>query len=79
MNNITSQFESLPLWAKLIIIFVANALFCLVYRILRYTETKDTTTLVAGICCIIPVVGFILAILDFVTEITDGKVKFLAA
>ena len=79
MNNITSQFESLPSWAKLIIIIVANALFCLVYRILRYTETKNTTTLVAGILCLIPVVGFVLAVLDVVGEITDNKVKYFAA
>lgn len=78
MNNITAQIEALPKWAKLLIIFFANALFCLVYRILRYTETKNTTTLVAGILCIIPIVGFVLAIADFVSEITDNKVKFFA-
>ena len=77
MNNITSQFEALPKWAKLLIIFFATGLFSAVYRIIRYTETKNTTTLVVGIVSIFPI-GIITATIDFVTEITDDKVKILA-
>ena len=77
MNNITSQFEALPKWAKLLIIFFASGLFSAIYRIIRYTETKNTTTLVVGIVSFF-CVGFVIAIIDFVTEITDDKVKILA-
>ena len=77
MNNITAQFESLPKWAQLLIIFFASGLFSAIYRIIRYTETKNTTTLVVGIVSLF-CLGFVLAIIDFITEITDNKVKVLA-
>ena len=77
MNNITSQFEALPKWAKLLIIFFANGLFSAIYRILRYTETNNTTTLVVGVISFFGV-GIVFAVLDFITELTEDKVKFLA-
>lgn len=77
MNNITAQIEALPLWAKLLIIFFTGGLFSAIYRILRYTETKNTTTLVVGIVSFLPI-GIVVAIIDFITEITDNKVKIFA-
>lgn len=77
MENITAQFEALPKWAKLIIIALACGLFSAIYRILRYVETKNTVTLVAGIVSFFGI-GFFVAIADFVTELTDDRVKFFA-
>lgn len=79
MNNITAQFEALPKWAKIILLlpFLVGGLVSAIYRIIRFTETKNTTTLVVGIVSLF-CVGSILAIVDIVTEITDNKIKFLA-
>ena len=79
MNNITAQFEALPKWAKIILLlpFLVGGLVSAIYRIIRYTETKNTTTLVVGIVSLF-CLGSILAIVDIVTEITDNKIKFLA-
>lgn len=77
MNNITAQFEALPKWAKLLIIFFANGLFSAIYRIIRFTETKNTTTLVVGIISFF-CLGIVFAIIDFITELTDNRVKVLA-
>ena len=62
----TEKFEELPLIAKVLLFLPwTGGLVSGVYRILRYLETKNTTTLVVGI-------------IDLITEITNGRVTFLA-
>ena len=78
-NKITEMFENLPLWAKILLLVVAGTLISPVYRILRYLETKNTTTLIVGILCLVTVCGnAILAIIDIVTEVTKGRITVLA-
>lgn len=48
------------------------------YRIFKYAQSKNVTTLIVGCLCIIPVVGFFVSIVDLVTTIIDDKVKVLA-
>ena len=79
MENITAKFESLPMWAKVVLLLVLGTLISPIYRILRYFETKNMKTLVAGILMlVIPCVGTVLGIVDVVTEITKGKITVLA-
>lgn len=79
MENITAKFESLPMWAKVVLLLVLGTLISPIYRILRYFETKNMKTLVAGILMlVIPCVGAVLGIVDVVTEITRGKITVLA-
>jgi hypothetical protein len=79
MENITAKFESLPMWAKVVLLLVLGTLISPIYRILRYFETKNTKTLVAGILMlVIPCVGTVLGIVDVVTELTQGKITVLA-
>ena len=49
------------------------------YRIFKYTKTKNTVSLVLGILCLLPIalVGFIFSVVDLVTTITEDKIKFL--
>ena len=78
-NKITEMFENLPLWAKILLLVVAGTLISPVYRILRYLETKNTTTLIGGILCLVTVWGnAILAIIDIITEVTKGRITVLA-
>lgn len=78
MNNIIEQFEALPKWAKLVLIFFVGYLISPIYRILRYLETKNVVTLVVAIVGLFTGLAGILALLDFITEITDNKIKILA-
>lgn len=78
MNNITAQFEELPLWAKIIFLLFFGGLISPIYRILRYVETKNTVTLVVAIVSLVTCLSAVLAIIDIVTEITDNKIKILA-
>ena len=78
-KQIIDMFEDLPLWAKVVLLIVAGTLISPVYRILRYLETKNTTTLVVGIVCLVTGCGnAVLAIVDIITEITKGRITFLA-
>ena len=73
MNSILEAFENLPKVAK-VILFALFGVISPIYRILRWADSKNTTTLVVGI------IGFFLPlwILDFITEITQNKVVYFA-
>lgn len=53
--------------------------FAALYRIFKYTESKNTTTLIVGILCVIPIIGFVVSIIDLVTTITSDKLTFCVA
>ena len=76
--DIIKTFEELPKWAKiLLLIFVGGIISC-VYRIVKFLETKNTSTLLFGILALIPCVGTVIAIIDIVSEATDNRIKFMA-
>lgn len=77
-NTITKTYEDLPKIVKIILQILLGAIVGGIYRILRYTETKNITTLVVGILAIIPPISFIFWIIDLVTEITSNKISVLA-
>lgn len=73
----TAKIESLPKIAKVLLFFFFGWILSSVYRILRYTETKNSVTLVVGIVGFF-FVGVIVGIIDAVTEGLDNKVTILA-
>ena len=78
MNNITASYESLPKWAKVLIQVLLGAIVGGIYRIVRFVETKNVVTLVAGILCLVPPISFVAWVIDLVTEITSNKISVLA-
>lgn len=78
MNNITASYESLPKWAKVLIQVLLGAIVGGVYRIVRFVETKNVVTLVAGILCLVPPISFVAWVIDLVTEIVNNKISVLA-
>ena len=77
-TTLTAQYEALPKIAKILLQIILGAIVGGIYRIIRYTETKNIVTLVVGILCLIPPVSFFAWVIDLVTEITDNKIKVLA-
>lgn len=75
--NITETYENLPKIAKILLQIFLGSLISGVYRILRFVETKNVVTLVAGILCFVGL-GLIFWILDLVTEITKNRITILA-
>jgi uncharacterized membrane protein YjjB (DUF3815 family) len=72
------MYNDLPKIVKIILQIFLGALISGLYRILRYLETKNTVTLVAGILCFIPGLCFIFWLVDLVTMITKEKITVLA-
>ena len=77
-GSFTKAYEDLPLIAKILIQIILGALVGGIYRILRWTETKNTTTLVVGILAVIPPISFVFWVIDLVTEITSNRITVLA-
>ncbi len=77
--NITETYENLPKIAKILLQIFFGYLIGGVYRILRFLETKNVVTLVAGILCLATGIGNGVAwIVDLVTEITKNRITVLA-
>ena len=77
-KSLTATYEELPKIAKIIIQAILGAIVGGIYRILRYLETKNNTTLIVGILALIPPVSFVFWVLDLVTEVTQNKIAFFA-
>lgn len=74
----TQSYEKLPKLVKIILQLFLGSLIGGVYRILRFFETKNIVTLVAGVLNFVGL-GLIFWIVDLITEITSDKISFLAA
>lgn len=74
----TGAYEALPKILKVIIQLFLGAIVGGFYRIVRFVETKNVVTLVAGILTLIPPISFVAWIIDLVTEITQNKISVLA-
>jgi hypothetical protein len=77
-NSLTASYEPLPKIVKLLLQLFLGALVGGIYRILRYVETKNTTTLIVGVLALIPPIDFVFWVVDFVTELLHNKITVLA-
>ncbi|MBE6553461.1 MAG: hypothetical protein E7666_03865 [Ruminococcaceae bacterium] len=77
-NTFTAAYEDLPKIVKILLQIFLGALVGGIYRILRFVEKNNTTTLVVGILALIPPISFVFWVLDLVTEITSNRISVLA-
>jgi hypothetical protein len=73
----TKYYDELPKLVKVILQIFLGSLIGGVYRILRFVETKNVVTLVAGILNFVGL-GLIFWIVDLVTMISSEKISVLA-
>ena len=71
-------FNDLPLIAKVLLEIFLGSIVSGLYRIFKYLDSKNTTTLVAGILAFVPPVSFIIWILDLISIIKQGKITNFA-
>jgi predicted Na+-dependent transporter len=76
-SSLTKSYESLPKIAKILIQLVFGSLVGGIYRILKFLETKNTVTLVAGILNFVGL-GLVFWVVDLVTEILNDRITVLA-
>lgn len=73
-KTITAQYVDLPWIVKVILQLVFGVLLSGIYRIIRFLETKNLITLVAGILGLCTGVGNVIFwVLDLVTTVLAGK------
>ena len=78
--KITEMYENLPKIVKILIQIFLGGVVGGIYRIVRFVETKNVVTLVAGLLCLFTGVGNLIAwVLDLITEITQNRITVLAA
>ncbi len=78
-GSITGAYEALPKIAKILLQIFFGYLIGGVYRIIRFFESGNVLTLVAGILALVTGVGNAIAwIADLVTEILFDKITVLA-
>ena len=80
MNKpITEMYEELPQIAKILLQIFLGYIVGGIYRIIRFTETKNLVTLIVGLVGLVTGVGnFIVWLIDLITVITKDKITFLA-
>lgn len=75
----TKKFDSLPWIARLILLILFGWVVGGVYRVIKYTETKKTTTLVAGLLGLFTGVGNVITeVVDVVTTVLGSGITVLA-
>ena len=78
-TGLTAAYEALPKIVKIIIQLVLGAVVGGIYRIVRFLETGNTVTLVAGILVLVTGIGNLIAwVVDLVTEILNDRITVFA-
>jgi hypothetical protein len=77
---ITQKYEALPKIVKVLLQLFLGYIISGIYRIIRFTETKNVVTLIVGLVGLFTGFGnFIVWLIDLITEITQNKITVLAA
>ena len=75
----THYYDDLPLIARILLQIILGGLIGGVYRIIRFVESKNVVTLVAGILTLFTGVGNLIAwIVDLVTTCLGKGISVLA-
>ena len=74
----TGAYDALPKIVKILLQIFLGAVIGGIYRIVRYLETKNTTTLIVGILALIPPIDFVFWVIDLFTMIASDKISVLA-
>ena len=73
-ESLTKAYDELPILLRIILQIIGGVVVGGIYRIVRYTETKNVTTLVAGLIVTFTGIGNIAAwIIDLITLIMHGS------
>ena len=76
---ITKMYDELPKIVKILLQIFLGYVVGGIYRIIRFTETKNLLTLIVGLVGLVTGFGnFIVWLIDLITVITTDKITFLA-
>ena len=76
-GSFTAAYENLPKIVKVLLQIFLGSLIGGIYRIVRFLETKNIITLIAGVLNFFGL-GLVFWVIDLITEIFANKITFLA-
>ena len=77
--EITKAFDDLGKILRLVILILFGSVVSGVYRIVKYFETKNTTTLIVGLLGTFTGIGnLVLWAVDIFTTVVSDEISFLA-
>lgn len=77
-HSLTARYDSLPFVVRLLLQIFLGWLASGVYRIVKFTETRQPTTLIVGILALIPGPDVVAWIADLVTLAISGRITLFA-
>ena len=78
-SSLTKEYNKLPKIARILLQLFLGYIISGVYRVIKYTETKNIVTLVVGIVALFTGVGnFVFWLVDLVTVILNDGYTVLA-
>lgn len=78
--KLTEMYENLPKIVKILLQIFLGGVIGGIYRIVRFTETKNVVTLVVGLLTLFTGIGNGIAwVVDLITEILHNRITVLAA
>ena len=73
-DSITKQYDELPFIVRVILQLVLGLFVSGIYRVIRYTETKNLPTLIVGLIGLFTGIGnFVFWWVDLITLIMNGE------
>ena len=76
---ITKMYDELPKIVKILVQIFLGYVVGGIYRVIRFTETKNIVTLIVGLVGLLTGFGnFIVWLIDLISVITKDKITFLA-
>ena len=76
-KSLIATYEELDKNVKLILQVLFGWCIGGIYRILRYLETKNITTLVVGILALVTPISVVFWVLDLISEYKNNKITLL--
>ena len=77
--KITETYENLPKIIKVLLQLFLGGIIGGIYRIVRFFETKNIVTLIAGLLCLFTGIGNAIAwVVDLITELTLNRITVFA-
>ena len=78
-SSLTKMFDGLSWLVRLVILIIGGVLVGGIYRIVKWSETKNTSTLIVGLLATFTGIGnVIIWVLDVATTVLQGKITVFA-
>jgi hypothetical protein len=73
MNGFERWWDGCSRGLKILLVIITFGVMGFVARLIKFITTKDSSPLIGFILCLIPILGFVMWIIDIITTIGKGE------